>query len=145
MEKRISYDQFQAVKRVAQACNPLVQKKERIGVQLEKLIKENDTCDMQIQALEAGILQIIGFHVFDLVQKVTEEGKDSKGNPVKTVKYLPTEIVTYDKDTKQYVIHTQDEDDIKWDEPEQKDNEESVDPESMESDNTDSDNSEYLF
>ena len=28
MEKRISYDQFQSVKRVAQACNPLIVKRD---------------------------------------------------------------------------------------------------------------------
>ena len=49
----------------------------------------------------------IGFHVTDLVKKVIEPtGKtDAKtGKPIKVTKYLPTEIVSYDEATKEYVI-----------------------------------------
>ena len=35
MEKRISYDEFQSVKRVAQACNPLIMKREKIKAKIE--------------------------------------------------------------------------------------------------------------
>ena len=64
--------------------------------------------DEQIKALEAGIVQVIGFHVEDLVKKVIESGIDSKGQPVKTTKYLPTDIVSYDAEKKQYVIAVED-------------------------------------
>lgn len=39
MEKRISFDQFQSVKRVAQACNPLMVKREKIKAKIEASIK----------------------------------------------------------------------------------------------------------
>ena len=62
-----------------------------------------------MSALEAGILQIIGFHVDDLVKKVIETSQDKNGKEVKITKYLPTEIVSYDKDSKQYIISVPDE------------------------------------
>lgn len=40
MEKRISFDQFQSVKRVAQACNPLMVKREKLREKIEKLAAE---------------------------------------------------------------------------------------------------------
>lgn len=117
MEKRISYDEFMSVKRVAQACNPLMVKRDRIKKQLDKLQTEFDCYDTQINALQAGIRQIIGFPVEQLVKKVIEPTLDDngnpvlnkEGNPVKTTKYVPTDMVTYDKETKQYVITVEDE------------------------------------
>ena len=104
MEKRISFDQFQSVKRVAQACNPLMVKREKIKAKIEALAKEYKDYDTQIASLEAGIKQVVGFRVEELVKKVIEPGVDANGQPKKTTKYLPTDIVSYDEKHKQYVI-----------------------------------------
>lgn len=104
MEKRISFDQFQSVKRVAQACNPLMVKREKIKAKIEVLVKEYKDYDTQIASLEAGIKQVVGFRVEELVKKVIEPGVDNNGQPKKTTKYLPTDIVSYDEKHKQYVI-----------------------------------------
>lgn len=108
MEKRISFDQFQSVKRVAQACNPLVVKRDKIRAKLEALAAEYKDYDTQISSLEAGIKQVVGFRVEDLVKKVIEPGVDVNGMPKKTTKYIPTSIVSYDETKKQYVITTPD-------------------------------------
>ena len=110
MEKRISFDQFQSVKRVAQACNPLMVKREKIKTKIEALAKEYKDYDTQIASLEAGIKQVVGFRVEELVKKVIEPGVDNNGQPKKTTKYLPTDIVSYDEKHKQYVITISDDD-----------------------------------
>ena len=104
MEKRISYSQFQSVKSVAKACDPLIVKKNKLKAKLDAIYEEYNNLSTQVSALEAGILQIIGFHVDDLVKKVIETSQDKNGKEVKITKYLPTEIVSYDKDSKQYII-----------------------------------------
>lgn len=109
MEKRISFDQFQSVKRVAQACNPLMVKREKIKAKIEALAKEYKDYDTQIASLEVGIKQVVGFRVEELVKKVIEPGVDVNGQPKKTTKYLPTDIVSYDEKHKQYVITIPDE------------------------------------
>lgn len=104
MEKRISFDQFQSVKRVAQACNPLMVKREKIKAKIEALSKEYSDYDTQIASLEAGIKQVVGFRVEELVKKVIEPGVDANGQPKKTTKYLPTDIVSYDENKKQFIV-----------------------------------------
>lgn len=104
MEKRISFDEFQSVKRVAQACNPLKVKRDKVQAKIEALQAEYKAYDTQISALEAGIKSIIGFRTEELVKKVIEPGTDKNGKEIKTTKYVPTDTVTYDKDKKQYVI-----------------------------------------
>lgn len=104
MEKRISFDQFQSVKRVAQACNPLMVKREKIKAKIEALNKEYNDYDTQIASLEAGIKQVVGFRVEELVKKVIEPGVDVNGQPKKTTKYLPTDIVSYDETKKQFIV-----------------------------------------
>ena len=60
-------------------------------------------------AVEAGIVTVIGFHVDDLVKKVIEPtGKEINGKPVMVTKYVETDIVSYDKDKKEYVVTTSD-------------------------------------
>lgn len=108
MEKRISFDQFQSVKRVAQACNPLMVKRDKLRAKIEKLAAEYKDYDNQIAALEAGIKQVVGFRVEELVKKVIEPGVDANGQPKKTTKYLPTSIVSYDEQHKQFVISVPD-------------------------------------
>lgn len=110
MEKRISFDQFQSVKRVAQACNPLMVKREKIKVKIEALAKEYKDYDTQIASLEAGIKQVVGFRVEELVKKVIEPGVDANGQPKKTTKYLPTDIVSYDETKKQFIVSIPDND-----------------------------------
>ena len=110
MEKRISFDQFQSVKRVAQACNPLMVKREKIKAKIEALAKEYKDYDTQIASLEAGIKQVVGFRVEELVKKVIEPGVDANGQPKKTTKYLPTDIVSYDETKKQFIVSIPDED-----------------------------------
>lgn len=110
MEKRISFDQFQSVKRVAQACNPLMVKREKIKVKIEALAKEYKDYDTQIASLEAGIKQVVGFRVEELVKKVIEPGVDANGQPKKTTKYLPTDIVSYDENKKQFIVSIPDND-----------------------------------
>ena len=117
MEKRISYDEFMSAKRVAQACNPLIVKRDKVSAKIAELQKEFDSYDTQISALDAGIRSIIGLPVDKLVKKVIEPQLDDngqpvlskEGKPVKVTKYLPTEIVSYDKDHKQYVVTLPDE------------------------------------
>lgn len=110
MEKRISFDQFQSIKRVAQACNPLMVKREKIKAKIEALNKEYNDYDTQIVSLEAGIKQVVGFRVEELVKKVIEPGVDANGQPKKTTKYLPTDIVSYDENKKQFIISIPDND-----------------------------------
>lgn len=109
MEKRISFDEFQSVKRVAQACNPLKVKRDKVMDKINALQAEYKSYDTQISALEAGIKSIIGFRTEELVKKVIESSLDKNGKETKTTKYVPTDIVTYDKDHKQYVISIPDE------------------------------------
>lgn len=104
MEKRISYDQFMSVKRVAQAVNPLVMKRDKLKKKMDTLQQEYNDYDAQVATLESGIKQVIGFRVQELVKKVIEPTTDKNGKEVKVTKYVPTDIVTYDKDTHQYVI-----------------------------------------
>lgn len=110
MEKRISFDQFQSVKRVAQACNPLMVKREKIKAKIVALNKEYNDYDIQIASLEAGIKQVVGFRVEELVKKVIEPGVDANGQPKKTTKYLPTDIVSYDENKKQFIVSIPDND-----------------------------------
>ena len=108
MEKRISYSQFQSVKCVAKACDPLLSKRIKLKEKLDKLTKEYEDCNTQISSLEAGIISVIGFPVDKLVKKVIEPGIDVNGLPKKTTKYLPTDIVSYDEKHKQYIISVDD-------------------------------------
>lgn len=108
MEKRISYSEFQSVKSVAKSCDPMITKRNKLKAKIEELAKEYKSCDDYISTLEAGVVKIIGFRVEQLVKKVIEPGVDTNGQPKKTTKYLPTDIVSYDEQHKQYVIHIPD-------------------------------------
>ena len=134
MEKRISFFQFQSVKNVAKAIDPklrekaalqkraialkaeLEEKKAKLQKEIDektnKLKAEFDACEQQINLLEAGIVQTLGFRVADAVKKVIEPtGKtDPKtGKALTVTKYLPTENVSYDEEAKEYIITLSDE------------------------------------
>lgn len=107
MEKRISYSQFQQVKSAAKMIDPLQRKMQPLRKKIEGLVAELKSYQTQVDALEAGIVSILGFHVSDLVKKVIEPtGKtDANGKPLTVTKYLPTSIVSYDEQKKEYVIN----------------------------------------
>jgi len=111
MEKRISYTQFQSVKNVAKAVEPIMRKIRPIEEKIKALQEEIVGYQKMIEALEAGIVSMTGFHVDELVKKeVTVTGTDQKtGKPIKSVKFLPTDIVKYDEAKKQYVVCIPDE------------------------------------
>lgn len=58
MEKRINYSQFQSVKAVAKAIDPIVRKRETIIKKIRELAEECKGYDTQIEALESGIVSI---------------------------------------------------------------------------------------
>lgn len=106
MEKRISIVEFRSIKNVAKACAPIAARRDTVRKHIEKLAEEYKSLDEQVRALESGIINVIGFRVEDLVKKVVEPtgatGKD--GKPIKVTKYVPTDIVSYDEQKKQYII-----------------------------------------
>ena len=106
MEKRISYSQFQQVKACAKMIDPCTTKIESLKKKIMPLVEEMKGYQTQIDALEQGIVSVLGFHVSDLVKKVIEPtgAVDKNGKPIKVTKYLPTDIVSYDEQKKQYVI-----------------------------------------
>jgi predicted transcriptional regulator len=105
MEKTISYSQFQSVKAVAKAIDPIMRKFKPIDEKIKALEEDRKFYQTQINALERGIVQIVGFHVSDLVKKVVEvTGTTADGKPIKSTKYVPTENVAYDEAKKQYIV-----------------------------------------
>ena len=107
MEKRIPYSVFQSVKRVAQACDPLITKRNGKLQKIQQLQQEYDELDDQVKNLEAGIKSMTGLRVEQMVKKVIEptgEIDQKTGKPIKKTKYVTTDIVSYDQDKKQYVI-----------------------------------------
>ena len=109
MEKRISFFEFQSVKSVAKAIEPKKREQQKIMSQIEKLADAYKKCQADIEAYEAGIVNVIGFHVDTLVQKSIETRAGKNGEEVKVTKYVPTDYVTYDDATKEYVINVPDE------------------------------------
>ena len=105
MKKTISYSQFQSVKAVAKAIDPIMRKFKPIDEKIKALEEDRKFYQTQIDALEQGIVQIVGFHVSDLVKKVVEvTGTTADGKPIKSTKYVPTENVAYDEAKKQYIV-----------------------------------------
>ena len=121
MEKRISYSQFQQVKSAAKMMDPNMRKIESLMNKIKPLEEEIKTLQSLNNALEEGIVKVIGVPVYQLVKKVIEPtgavGKD--GKPIKVTKYLPTDAVSYDEQKKQYVIQiADDEEESSFQEPE---------------------------
>ena len=106
MEKRIPYAQFQSVKAVAKACDPIQRKIEPLRRKIKALEEECQAYEKQIAAIEAGIVEVMGFHVSDLVKKVIEnKGIDPKtGKTMTSSKWVPTDRVSYDDATKTFVV-----------------------------------------
>lgn len=107
MEKRISYSQFQQIKSAAKMIDPNMRKIEALKKKILPLINEMKQYQALNDSLEEGIVKVIGFHVADLVKKVIEPtgAIDKMGKPIKVTKYLPTDIVSYDEQKKEYVIN----------------------------------------
>lgn len=132
MEKRISYDQFMAVKRVAQAVNPLITKRNKAKEAMDKAQADYDSFNAQVEGLQSGIKQYVGFDVEQLVKKVIEPAVNEDGTPktdkngktLKVTKYVPTDIVSYDKENRQYIITVPDAEEPK----EEVENTESAEP-----------------
>ena len=95
---------------VAKAEEGLAKLKQRLAEDMKKkkasLEAEIKAQDDEIALFEAGIVERIGCHVVDIVKKVIEPtGKiDANGKPQTVTKYIPTDIVSYDEETKEYVI-----------------------------------------
>lgn len=110
MEKRISYAQFQSVKAVAKACDPIQRKIEPLRKKIEALEEQCSAYEKQIKAIEKGIVEVTGFSVYDLVKKVVETtGTDANGKPIKSTKWQPTDIVSYDDKNKMYIVRSKEE------------------------------------
>lgn len=110
MKKEISYSQFQQVKSAAKMIDPNMRKIEALKKKIMPLVAEMKQYQALNDSLEAGIVNVIGFHVSDLVKKVIEPtgANDKFGKPIKVTKYLPTDIVSYDEQKKVYVIEIKD-------------------------------------
>jgi uncharacterized protein YlxW (UPF0749 family) len=91
--------------------DPLKNKIVPLKKKVEELVAQVKSYQTQIDALESGIVTVIGFHVDDLVRKVIEPtGKtDANGRPIKITKYIPTDIVAYDEQHKEFVVTIPDE------------------------------------
>lgn len=86
--------------------------KEELAEKRASLEQQLQNKDKDIALFETGIVSTLGVHVTSIVKRVIEStGKiDPKTNrPIMVTKYLPTEIVTYDESTSQYVITLPDE------------------------------------
>lgn len=135
MEKRISFIQFSSIRSIAKAVDPYLRQKSKIENQIagldeefkvkaeelleklkakikadmaakkEKLEAELEKVNNQISVTEAGVVSMFGFHATDVIKKVMEP--NAKG--VKETKYIPTDIVSYDTTTKEYVVTLPDE------------------------------------
>ena len=103
MDKIVSFFEFQSVKNVARALEPHLREQRKIKAQLEKLAEEYKQQQAQIDALESGVVQILGYHVDELLTR-TVETIERSGKPVNTIKYVLTDIVSYDDTNKQYII-----------------------------------------
>ena len=108
MEKRISFFEFQSVKSVAKAIEPKLREQAKIKNQIERLAEDYKKAQSEINAYEKGVVDLYGFHVAELVKKVVEVSTDKNGKEVKTAKYMPTDIVTYDNVTKEFIISVPD-------------------------------------
>jgi hypothetical protein len=101
--------------------DPNMRKIESLRNKIKPLEEEIKTLQSLNNALEEGIVKVIGIPVYQLVKKVIEPtgavGKD--GKPIKVTKYLPTDAVSYDEQKKQYVIQiADDEGESSFQEPE---------------------------
>lgn len=117
MEKRISFFEFQSAKSIAKVSAQPMAKREKAKEKVKKAQEEMLFWDKQIQALEVGIKELTGFRVEQLVKKVVETSVDANGKETKTTKYVPTDLVTFDESTRQYIIHIPGEEDTNVAEP----------------------------
>ena len=103
-EVEIRVSDFATIKRIAQSVNSLVTKRDKAKDKLEKLSKDIEEYQTEIDEHEVWVKNKFGLSSEDLVKRVVEETDklDAKGNPVKVTRYLPTDIVTYSEEDKCY-------------------------------------------
>lgn len=125
MEKRISFYAFQNVVSVAKLIDPYLRQMEKAQTQHDKLVEsisklenklkksadELSKLQSEINSYEEGIVEHIGFHTTDLVQKVmVPTGKTTpEGKPAMTAEFKPTANVKYDEATKQFIVTLEEE------------------------------------
>ena len=108
MKKTISNIQFKAIQSIARACNPYISKMKAIDRKIALLQEENRGYEKEIELLESGIVSLLGVHVTDLMDVVVEPGIDSKGNPTKTTRYVPTRMMQFDENENCYLVEIPD-------------------------------------
>lgn len=124
MEKRISFFEYQNAVSVTKLIDPFVEKLKKaeaeekklraayqeLGEKISKVTMKEVELQKKIDSYESGIVKIIGFHANDLVKKVTvPTGKTTPGGkPAMTTDFVPSDIVTFDETTKEYIITTPD-------------------------------------
>lgn len=125
MQRRISVTEFRAIKRIAQAVNPLVVKKNKLKGQIEELVREYKSYEQQIEGMEGGVRNLTdgAYNSEDLIQKIIEpNGKfDKDGKALKDTKYLPTDKLVYDDITKAWFINMPEPEPVTENEPEMAD------------------------
>jgi len=107
MEKTITVRQFAAIKRVAQNVAPMVQRKQHIRDQIQKLAEEYKSIEEQIECSEMGIKALCGVGTESLVRRVVEtvEGKtDKDGRPQRKTSYQPLPCLVYDEARNVYTL-----------------------------------------
>lgn len=104
--KTITKTQFGMIKRVAMNVNPLVTKKNKNLAKIDALLAENELLKSQIEGHEGGVKALTGYQSEDLVKKVVVkiDKYDENGKQLTMTKYVPTDMVVYDEDSKSYHI-----------------------------------------
>lgn len=100
----ISVSQYRSLIRIAQACDPSVTKKNALAAKIAVLQEQIDFEQANIDAMDAGARAMTGLPIEAIIKKVIIPGTDANGKPIKTTKYVPTDIIAYDETRKKYVI-----------------------------------------
>lgn len=105
--KTITVRNFAAVKRTAMNVNPLVTKKNKCLAKMQELNDEILALEEEINGYEGGVIALTGHKSEELVRKVvTKIDKfDKEGKQLTKTEYVPTDIVSFNEETKMYEIH----------------------------------------
>lgn len=106
--KTLSVRQFAGIKRVAQTVSPLVVKKNKIAMSINKLLTEFNNLNEEINGHEMGVKILTGGLTSEhlIVRKVEDTGKtDKEGKPIKITKYdYNPDTVRYNEETNTYEL-----------------------------------------